>query len=96
MSKLSDDVLVVCSDERAQIFFFPVFRWWDEGTVGPADSLPDQGYLLLERENHPESADTEGHTHTKVHGHPTVLSAAHTYAHTQIPPTHAHVAKEVK
>lgn len=53
-----------CAQMRESRDFFPVFRWRDEGTVGPADSLPDQGYLLLERENHPESADTEGRAHT--------------------------------
>lgn len=53
-----------------------VFRCWDEGTLGPADSLADQGYLLLERENQPESANTKGQTHTHTHGH------AKTDAHT--------------
>lgn len=36
--------------------FQHVFRCRHEGTAGPADSLPDQGYLLSEGEKHPESA----------------------------------------
>lgn len=97
VSKLSEDVLVV----RVAVVlrwesrdFLSVFRCWDEGTVGPADSLPDQGYLLLEREKQPESANTEEHTHIHSHKDTCIELFHHWYTHTlshRFPPdTHTH------
>lgn len=72
--------------------------------MGPADSLSDQGYLLLERENQPESANTKGqlhtctHAHTHRHGHLTVSTLVCSHTLTQMCHClhkHTHLAKRL-
>lgn len=61
--------------------FLAIFWCRDKGTVGPADSLLGQGYLLLERENQPESANTKGQSHIRTFTHTRAKTHAHTDEH---------------
>lgn len=71
-------VFLWCSDEREEIFL-PSLDVGTRAQGGRADSLEDQGYLLLERENQPESANTKGQPHTHRHSHKLIHTCKHTW-----------------
>lgn len=79
-----EDAFSVCVAEELRWEsrdFLAIFWCRDEGTVGPADSLLGQGYLLLERENQPESANTKGQSHIRTFTHTHAKTHAHTDEH---------------